>query len=154
MDVNEKPAAGYKSKSTEHDTYEDAYKAAGIGVQFKSSYELNGKAKTSVTTGHDIKMNEINAEFLFEDGLFSLSFSKMTGNVASDAAHVIQLANTSNKREYKTKDGTAFTLVDEKHDDETRTFVMIACDEFSGYIMFENLTDPQIHKILDTVILK
>jgi hypothetical protein len=31
---------------------------------------------------------------------------------------------------------------------------MIACDEFSGYIMFENLTDPQIHKILDTVILK
>jgi hypothetical protein len=64
------------------------------------------------------------------------------------------LANTSNKREYKTKDGTAFTLVDEKHDDETRTFVMIACDEFSGYIMFENLTDPQIHKILDTVILK
>ena len=133
MDVNEKPAAGYKSKSTEHDTYEDAYKAAGIGVQFKSSYELNGKAKTSVTTGHDIKMN---------------------GNVASDAAHVIRLANTSNKREYKTKDGTAFTLVDEKHDDETRTFVMIACDEFSGYIMFENLTDPQIHKILDTVILK
>ena len=87
MDVNEKPAAGYKSKSTEHDTYEDAYKAAGIGVQFKCSYELNGKAKTSVTTGHDIKMNEINAEFLFEDGLFSLSFSKMTGNVASDIQH-------------------------------------------------------------------
>ena len=151
---NEKPAAGYKTKTTEYDTYEEAYKAVGFGVMLDGKYELIGKVETSVTNGSDIKYVSISAEYSYGNGTFLTSFSKMTGNVASDAAHVIQLANTSNKREYKTKGGTEFTLVDEKRNDETRTFVMIACDDFSGYIMFENLTDAQIHKILDSVILK
>lgn len=151
---NEKPAAGYKTKTTEYDTYEEAYKAAGIGVMLDGKYELIGKVNVSVTTGSDIKFIEIGAEYAYKDGTFLTSFSKMTGNVASDAAHVIHMSNTSNKREYTAKGGTAFTLVDEKFNDGTRTIVMIACEEFSGYIMFENLTDPQIHKILDSVILK
>ena len=149
------PASGYKTKTKEYDTYEEAYKAAGFGVLLEGDYKLTGKVETSVTTGPDgYKDMIISAEYSCEQGAFRTVFTKLTGNVASDAALVIQLDNTSNKREYTAKGGTAFTLIDEIHNDETRTYVMIKSEGYYGYIRFENLTDDQIHKILDSVILK
>ena len=84
--------------------------------------------------------------------------SVMSGNVAADCAISIRLENTNNKRTYISPSQIEFTLVDEITTDDggtlTKTFVMISYNNCSGYIAFVDLTEDEIHQILDTFVVR
>lgn len=110
-----------------------------------------------LSENEDFTEKSINASYYYHDGSFQVSENVVTGNIASDVANSITLKNTDNVREYTSVSGYEFTLVDQIMESEdgviTTTFVMIAYDDYYGYISFDNLSDEEIKSILDTVII-
>ena len=66
--------------------------------------------------------------------------SRCEEGFAEDHAYNIKLQNTSNERDYSTKDGVTFHLVDEtisgEEGNDVNTYVMIATDSYEGFISF------------------
>lgn len=139
----------------EYKDYETALLDAELDNWFQTSYKNAENAIYVVTQTEDTLEECIEVNFLYGEGRFHVCEERMTGNIAEDVAHSIKLKNTNNKRDYTAASGQVFTLVDEITDDgeeqKTTTFVMVAYDDYFGYISFENLKDEEIHKILDTV---
>lgn len=135
--------------------YETALLDAGLDNWFQISYKNAENVIYVVTQTEDTLEQCIEADFLYGEGSFHVCEERMTGNIAGDAAHSVQLKNTNNKRDYTSASGQVFTLVDEITDKgeekKTITFVMVAYGDHFGYISFENLKDEEIHEILDTV---
>lgn len=147
---------GYASNTYyEYKDYETALLDAELDNWFHISYENAENVSYVVTETEDTLERCINVSFVYGEGSFFVCEEIMTGNIAEDTAHSIKLGNTNNKRDYTSASGQVFTLVDQITDDgteeKTTTFVMVAYDDYFGYISFENLKDEEIHKILDTV---
>lgn len=139
-----------------YETYEQALADANMANWFSKSYELNGYAYYSILEfGENIEYS-IDAEFKYNQGVFSITNSRMTGNVADDMAYSIGLSNTGNIRNYTSPSGMEFTLVDETTEDEdgkvVKTYVIISYDDYNGFIEFVNLSEEEIHQILDTML--
>ena len=87
-----------------------------------------------------------------------VSQSKAEG-IAENAAYSVIMNKTSNERSYTSKSGIEFTLVDDIEakvggtESGVSTFVMIAYGKYVNYIRFDNMTDDEIHDIMDKVII-
>lgn len=85
-----------------------------------------------------------------------LYLSYMIGNVADDAVFSVPLIDGENERVYTSESGLEFTLVDSKRSDdsdEKKTSVLISYDRYRGSIDFTNLSEDEIHDILDTITI-
>lgn len=85
-----------------------------------------------------------------------LYLSYMIGNVVDDAVFSVPLIDGENKRVYTSESGLEFTLVDSKRSDdsdEKKTSVLISYDRYRGSIDFINLSEDEIHDILDTITI-
>ncbi len=135
--------------------YKTALQDAELDNWFGTSYENTENVIYVVTETEDTVDRCLNADFSYGEGSFHVCEEIMTGNIAEDVACSIKLENTNNKRDYTSASGQVFTLVDQITADgaeqKTMTFVMVAYDDYFGYIAFENLKDEEIHKVLDTV---
>ncbi len=91
----------------------------------------------------------MSAEFVYEGGLVVCSISQMTGDVAENCAHSIQLENTGNQRIYK-----EYVLVDEVKDEEEKvtTYVILSHKDVFGYVAFSGVSESDIQAFLDTVV--
>lgn len=137
--------------------YVTAISDAGLDNWFREKFEDASDVTYVLTETEDYTDKSVNASYYYHDGSFFVSESIMTGNVAEDVASSIKLKNTNNVREYTSASGYVFTLVDEISEGEegtiTTTYVMIAYDDYYGYISFNDLSDEEIKGILDTVII-
>ncbi|MGN0379173.1 MAG: hypothetical protein ACI4EU_06260 [Butyrivibrio sp.] len=134
--------------------YKTALLDSGMPDLFSVTYENTENVIYCVSEYDGTYTRTIDAMFTLDGGLFSINETIITGNIAEDMAYGIELANTSNKREYTAETGCGFTLVDENRDGKIRTHVLIPCDGYYCSIMFEGMTDKKIHKILDAVEVK
>ena len=85
-----------------------------------------------------------------------LYLSYMIGNVVDDAVFSVPLIDGENERVYTSESGLEFTLVDSKRSDdsdEKKTSVLISYDRYRGSIDFTNLSEDEIHDILDTITI-
>ncbi len=121
---------------------------------FSKDYELGEEATYTNTKDDIMEVDSIDVWFNYGEGQFYLSISKTLKGCEEDVFSLC-LSNTGNKRTYKNADGVEFTLVDEvkKEGDVaiTDTYVVIAYDEYYGYINFEGLTEDEMHEVLDSV---
>lgn len=111
------------------------------------------------------------ASYKYKDGEYLLDQLRMTckenGSISNDFGMSIEYDETSNIREYTNTSGVTFTLVDgtnydaETNEPSTETSVLILYDnpdnlpgteayKYSGYLFFDNLTDKEIHEVLDS----
>lgn len=136
----------------EYSDFQKALTDSKLPNWFNKTYETVNNATYVVSEFDGAKSEELAAEFSHGNGTFFMSVSIMTGNVAEDVAHSLQLKNTGNERTYASAMGQEFTLVDEKREDGTVvTYVFIVYDSYFGYISFSEMTEEEIHQILDTV---
>ena len=149
MDINEPQSPGYSTVSQEFDSYEEAMEATGLGYHFRVKFELKDKVYTSVTTGPDVVYNDLSTTFLYNEGEIDVCYTTAEGNIAEDAAYSVRLENTNNPRDYVTPYGAEFSLVDEIVDGRTKTYVLVSYDDVNGYLAFYNLSDDEIHEVLD-----
>ena len=100
---------------------------------------------------------ELDCLFDLNGKKFSTAQIKSEG-VADDAAFLIPINKTTNERTYTSGLGIEFTLVDDAEgtvnggsESGLRTYVLISYDDENNYIVFENMTDEEIHQVLDAV---
>ncbi|MBO7340963.1 MAG: hypothetical protein J6U66_12970 [Lachnospiraceae bacterium] len=107
---------------------------------------------------HDgVNEDDYHLDVDFRRGNGSVGFSQSTTESGSYSfSYGIQLTKTANKRTYVSAKEIEFTLVDDikDNDDKPVTYVMIATDKYFGYLSFRNLSEEEIHAVLDTVNLK
>lgn len=137
--------------------YATAISDAGLDNWFREKLEDAEYVTYVLTETEDYTEKSINASFFYHEGSFFVSENIMTGNIAEDVASSIKLQNTNNVREYQSETGYEFTLVDEISEEEgetiTTTFVMVAFDDYYGYISFNDLSEDEMKAILDMIIL-
>ena len=156
LDPTEPVSPGYETTRETYDTYEEGLEATGFGIGFSQDYELCETVGVSVTTGPDNYRNtSLNAWFRYgENGVFNVYSDKSEGNIAEDAAYVVPVPNKTNVREYTSPNGETFVLADGSTDGVTKTYVLIAYDSARGVITFQDMSDDEIHAVLDSVELR
>lgn len=120
-------------------------------------FELESKDATyTVTESNDsFKQYSIDVNFNYGEGEFHLYQDVLEGNIAEDAVNSIPISSLNNERNYTSKSGLEFTLVDGTNiDNKKETTTMISYNEYSGYISFKDLSDDEIHEILDHVVIE
>jgi hypothetical protein len=144
--------------------YETAVSDAGLDNWFSNKYTNAIRVTYTFSDTKDSTTKVINASYNYREGNFNVFKINTKRKEASDTIRSINptdntisffLKNTNNVRVYKNANGQTFTLVDEIREELgqtiTTTYVMIAYDDYSGCISFENLTEDDIKDILDTV---
>lgn len=135
-----------------YDDYATAILDSKLDNWFSVNYEKYQFVTYCITETDSYKDESIDAQFLYNEGTVTLYQSKMSGNVAEDMTFSVPVEQTTNVRTYtSTVTGSVFTLVDDVNGD---TYVMINYDNYYGFLQFSNLSDEEIHKILDTVVMK
>ncbi|MBO7452824.1 MAG: hypothetical protein J6U54_21035 [Clostridiales bacterium] len=152
-DIEETADPKYTTEDESFDSYEELLDKADYGIRFTEEYPLLHTANYSVTKGPDIVFFDSNASFRYARGKFEVFISVAEGNIADDAAFSIAMHSTSNTREYQASTGQNYTLVDDTFEDKVKTYVIIEFGNMDGYLTFTDLTDDDIHHVLDTVIV-
>ena len=140
-----------------YDKYEDAVADSRFESLFR---EIPGEEQSviycTIDMGDGTMEYSIDAIFEYETGIVSTYQSVMEGNVASDAAYSIVMKQTGNARTYVSASGTEFSLVDDlaAGEDGLSTIVLISYDNIRGYIGFRGLSEEQIHRVLDLVVIE
>jgi hypothetical protein len=113
---------------------------------------------TYVTTdfGDGTMEYSIDVDIAYKDGTMHLYQDILEGNVAEDITFSVPVYQKENVRNYTTKSGLEFTLVDGKNQqgDESITTVMISYGKINGYMSFYNLSENEIHEVLELIDIK
>lgn len=151
---------GYVTTTYTFDSYAKAQQYSGIGTKFTTEYlpESKNGIIYSVTENEGFRESELSADLKYREGSFTVLQSRSEVGFAEDFAFSVKLQNTSNERDYRTKDGVTYHLVDEtisgEDGNKVNTYVMIATDDYEGFISFRGLSEEEIHEVLDTVVIE
>lgn len=144
--------------------YKTAVEDSGLDNWFSVEYETSdndyfgGDISHCVIDAGDHFTYDINGSLKYNNGFFYVSEGKKEGNVAEDYAHIVPIPNRENVREYVNKAGAGFTLVDSRNTmndgvEMVSTVVVIRYGMYSGSLEFYNLSEEEIHEILDTLTI-
>ena len=138
-----------------YDDYSLAITDSGFENWLTESYELSDPACYCETTADDLTeaMKSLDANFKYSGKAFALSMDNKTADQASDLAYSIQLNESSNFRTYTSASGLDFDLVDDIGSDraDVITYTIIETEGFRGSLEFLDMTEDEIHVILDSV---
>ncbi len=138
-----------------YETYETALEESGLDNWFNTVHTGDGYVTYVCTEDADFEMYEIDAYFYPDEEhekVFSISESKYPG--MDEGTHSLAIQKTGNKRTYTAASGKEYVLVDEMAGDQKgTTYVVIAYGEYFGHLSFSNMSEEEIHQILDTVVI-
>ena len=148
---------GYTNTDFTYDSYRTAAGEAGMSCWIEAEYDKPESVKYTTVEGKGYRSRMIYATFRVNDGEICLCQSVDDEGVSEDMAYSVRLNAPTNQRIHTTKAGQEFTLVDdvtgEGEESRTVTYVMIAYDQYKGYLSFENLTDEKIGDFLEGLTL-
>ncbi|WP_195940150.1 hypothetical protein [Romboutsia sp. 1001713B170131_170501_G6] len=140
--------------------YEDATKDAkmpNIMNSLRSKVKMNKQAfyeEFSTEGSSDISGKQVSAEFEYKKGKIHTELYNDLSNDANSGISVITGVNeATNQREYMSKEGIKYKLSDNTNDDITKTTTLVSNGSYSLVVQFENLSDDEIHIILDNLDL-
>lgn len=140
-----------------YETYETALEETGMDNWFNTAHTGDGYVTYVLTEDADFEMMEIGAYFYPDEEhekVFSISESKYPGADYAEVTHSLAIQKTGNKRTYTSVSGKEYVLVDEMAGDQKgTTYVVIAYGEYFGHLSFSNMSEEEIHQILDTVVI-
>jgi len=153
---------GYTTTVYNYDSYAAALEDAGMKDRFTVEYPSRNVIRTvtedrkaSETQGAEgYRSTTVSAEFTYRAGVVEVLQDRSEVGVSEDSAYSVKLSNTSNERNYTTKAGLEFTLVDTEEDGELYTTVMVSDGKVNGYLQFRGLSEDEIREVLDTVKLQ
>ena len=156
-----------KSVTYEYADYKTALEESGLENWFTTEYETyyegayGGNVTYKEAKASFFKLYEICATLKYKKGCFKVTEWKFEGSVAEDYFYTIPLDEMENPREYVNKAGAGFALVDniktvegEKGPiEEESTVVIIRYGMYCGSLEFYDLSEKEIHQILDTLTI-
>ncbi len=156
-----------KSVTYEYADYKTALEESGLENWFTTEYETyyegayGGNATYKEVKDSFFKLYEICATLKYKKGYFIVTEWKFEGSVAEDYAFSIPLDEMENPREYVNEAGAGFALVDNRKlvegekgsIEEESTVVIIRYGMYCGSLEFYDLSEKEIHQILDTLTI-
>jgi len=146
---------GYTNTWLTYATYADAAKEAGMELWIGEDYQVSSPATYVETEGKGYHNREVSAEYSVNEGTFRLAQSVALEGVAVDAAYSIRLGHPTNERTFTAGSGLSFKLVDDAAGEgqPLTTYVLIAYDKYTGYLAFTDLSEEEIHRVLEAVTI-
>lgn len=151
----------------EYADYKTSVEDSGMENWFTTEYETyyegadGGNVEYKESKWHFFQVYTISATLKYKDGYFKVTEWKMDGSVAEDYFYSIPLDEMENPREYVNKAGAGFALVDNRKTvegekgpiEEESTVVIIRYGMYCGSLEFYDLSEKEIHQILDTLTI-
>lgn len=148
---------GYTNTSFTYDSYRTAAQEADMFCWIEPEYDTPEYVNYTTVDGEGYLSRMVYATFHVNEGEVRLCQSVDEKGVSDDMAYSIQVNAPSNQRTYTTKAGQEFTLVDdvtgEGEESRTLTYVLIAYDQYKGYLSFEKMSDAEIGIFLENLKL-
>ena len=123
---------------------------------FETSFEQDGKAV--YTEYHHQSEDAADAatlvsDFKYNNGSFTVNESKALDWDGTDIASAVITSTepVTNQREYVAANGEVFKLSDDTETGVLRTTVLVSYDAYTAIITFTDLSDQEIHEILDAI---
>lgn len=156
-----------KGVTYEYSDYKTAMEESGLDNWFTTEYETcyegacGGNVVYRQSKDSFFQVYDISATLKYKDGYFKVTEMKFKGSVAEDYYYSISIDEMENPREYVNKAGAGFALVDntktvegEKGSvEEESTVVIIRYGMYCGSLEFYNLSEKEIHQVLDTLTI-
>ncbi len=148
-----------------YNNYKVACDDNSIDNLFSTIYEQEGNTVYSEYTAYDSeditqsnvpdKSAVINTDFKYKRGTFTIAQSKWLNSVDDDSNSIVVLSSDGvlNQRKYVSKSGIVFNLCDDTEFGYVRTSTVISYNNYEIIMSFRNLSEDDIHSILDTVII-
>lgn len=139
--------------------YSKAIKDTGFTGLFTKSFEQVGD---SIYTQYRRRVNDTNdrdnliSNFKYSNGSFKVDESRVLDWDGTELDTVVISSSSEgvkNQREYISKNGHMFKLSDDNETGKLRTTVLVSYDEYTAIITFFDLSDNEIHEILDTITI-
>ena len=139
-----------------YDSLDKATEDAKFDKIFSKEYQLAyNVVSTVVEMGEDYEpMYSLDAGFDYKSCRFTISIEKRSADTAGDTAFTVPMQNTGNQRVYTNSAGLSFDLVDETKEDGTYTHLIIYNEKYMGHICFENMSEEDIHEVLETLLME
>lgn len=144
--------------------FDAACKEVGMPNIFDKAYSLKGKGSYTYNESKDGKKGKyeafsenLDAEFSYNKGSFSVSQGRSVleeGEEEERTFVAITGEKTSNKREYDSENKLHFALSDSKNKGKMVTTTVLSFDEYDVVLRFTNLSEKEIHQILDSIFVK
>ena len=151
----EKVSGTYVNTSYYYDSYELAIEDSGFDNWLTESYELSDPACYCETTADYLTeaMKSLDANFTSGGKAFAVHMNNNTKDQADDMAYTIKMYQTDNFRTYTSASGLEFDLVDDIGSERASviTYTIIKTDGYTGSLEFLDMTEDEIHAILDKV---
>lgn len=132
--------------------FDKAYALKGDGTYTHQEYKENKKDEYMPSS------DSLGATFSYHRGYFDLSQSwyRDEDKTAEEERTfmVITGEDTTNKREYDSKNNLHFALSDSEQDGKIATTTVLSFDEYDVTIQFFDLSEKEIHEILDSIVVK
>ncbi|MCR5368667.1 hypothetical protein SAMN05660484_02273 [Eubacterium ruminantium] len=148
----------YRTKTYTYDDYLKALYDSGFENWFNFDIKpIENYCCYSITVDEKFDTEErmLDVSFYYHDGVVSFNQNLRPATHDPDGLFMVQVDNPENTRVYNTENET-FTLVDSVNskDGLKDTYVNINYEDYYGYIIFYNLSEDEIHEVLDNVELK
>ena len=156
-----------KGVTYEYADYKTALEESGLENWFTTEYEAyyeedyGGNVVYKEAKASFFKVHNISVALKYKDGYFKVTEMKFEGSVAEDYLFSVPIDEMENPREYVNKAGAGFALVDNRKTvesekgtiEEESTIVIIRYGMYCGSLEFYDLSEKEIHQILDTLTI-
>lgn len=156
-----------KGVTYEYADYKTALEESGLENWFTTEYEAyyeedyGGNVVYYEAKASFFKVHNISVALKYKDGYFKVTEMKFEGSVAEDYLFSVPIDEMENPREYVNKAGAGFALVDNRKTvesekgtiEEESTIVIIRYGMYCGSLEFYDLSEKEIHQILDTLTI-
>ena len=133
--------------------FDKAYTLKEDGTYYYNECKEDGKKGKYVPCGE-----QLDATFSYNKGYFSVSQDRSVDEDGTEIGErtfmVLTGDETTNKREYDSKNDLHFAMSDSKDDGKTMTTTILSFDEYDVTLQFFDLSDKEIHEILDSISVK
>ena len=149
----------YKLISYVYDDYDKAMSECTLDRWFETH---PGKLRTfswrtEIDDSGTIRSHDVTAVVDYEDTKYVYSECYFSNKEDGYGSLGVEVNDPYNERTYTNKNGTEFVIVDDKeYWGDTYmgvwSYVMFSYDNYFGIFTFENMTDEQIHEVLDALV--
>ncbi len=147
----EKETESNRITEISYKTYDAAVKDVGFADVFKERYDGSVVYREYEHLDQEAPTDRmIEGAFSYGNGRFELKQRAETD--ADQNEHVLIVGQTSNEREYVTNSGIRFCLSDTTQDGKIKTTTMMTGKQYYLILSFTDLTEEEIHQILETVV--
>lgn len=137
--------------------YNTAVKEAGMDKWFLQEFQLmeNVTYAESVCEEEGMNIREISAVFEYGKGHFELSESKDLNLGEEDLGAYMLITNEiTDSQKYMSALGYEFTIGEDVIDGVNRFSVAISYENYTGSLVFYNMTEDEMYQVLDEVQIK